>query len=246
MERYFIFRIKGKRDLSEGKGMKCEIVYEDDEILIVHKPAGLATQSARVGQPDAVSELKGYLAKKNRNASPYLGVVHRLDQPVEGLLAFAKTPKSAAALSKQLTQGALNKQYLAYVCGKPPLERGELVDTLRKEGNLAQVITGRESQYQDGKSAKLSYQVLHEKVMEDQILSILEIHIETGRFHQIRAQLSHAGWPILGDQKYGNEVSEGFAKKLGMKSVALCACRLECRHPATGKKLSWECKPEWS
>ena len=225
--------------------MKCEIVYEDGEILVVHKPAGLATQSARVGQGDVVSELKGYLAKKGQKASPYLGVVHRLDQPVEGLLAFAKTPKAAAALSRQLTQGTLNKQYLACVCGKPPMESGELVDILRKEGNLAQVITGRESQYQDGKNARLSYRVLDEKVFEDQVLSFLEIQIETGRFHQIRAQLSHAGWPIVGDQKYGNEASNTLAKRLGMRSVALCACKLECMHPVTGKKMSVERKPEW-
>jgi len=85
--------------------MRCEIIYEDDEMLTIHKPAGLATQSSSAWQADAVSELKNYLSKKGIS---YLGVIHRLDQPVEGLLVFAKTPEAAAMLSKQLQQGTLN------------------------------------------------------------------------------------------------------------------------------------------
>lgn len=286
--------------------MKCEIIYEDKEILVVHKPAGLATQSGSVGQADVVSELKSYLAKQGKNGgTPYLGVVHRLDQPVEGLLLFAKTPKAAAALTKQLNQGTLNKKYLAMVCGKPCPEEGELRDFLRKDGNRAEVVTGEEAKYSDAKLAKLSYRViygqddnaasqceassqdgkmaLHHTAsdQEGKVASqcevssqdakaashretcdqegktdmsrmergieyaVLEVRIETGRFHQIRTQLSHAGFPILGDRKYGNDVSNALSEKLGLRSVALCACELECRHPMTGKKLSWTCKPKW-
>ena len=114
--------------------MKTKIVYEDREILVVQKPAGLATQTARIGQPDVVSELKGYLADQQRKSMQsktaargeiYLGIVHRLDQPVEGLLVFAKTKPVAAALTKQLSSGILNKQYYAVICGKPLSKEGE-------------------------------------------------------------------------------------------------------------------------
>ena len=102
--------------------MRTEILYEDKSIVVVRKPAGLAVQSAGIGQPDVVSELKSYLAKlpgavRSGKGEPYLGIVHRLDQPVEGLLVFAKDKKAAAALSKQLTEGALNKHYYAVLCG---------------------------------------------------------------------------------------------------------------------------------
>lgn len=100
-------------------------------------------------QPDVVSELKSYLAKlpgagRPGKGEPYLGIVHRLDQPVEGLLVFAKDKKAAAALSKQLTEGALNKHYYAVLCGYPDCPEGDLVDYLRKEGNVAVAVTGRE------------------------------------------------------------------------------------------------------
>lgn len=239
--------------MREAKKMKCEIIYEDGEILVIRKTAGLATQSGAVGQTDAVSELKGYLARQAKGTGgkgagePYLGVVHRLDQPVEGLLVFAKTPKSAAALTKQLGKGTLNKKYLALVSGKPCPEEGTLVDYLRKDGGRAEVVTGKESKYPDAKQAKLSYRTLPESDEHKKLPahSVLEIEIETGRFHQIRAQLSHAGWPIAGDRKYGNVSSDALARELGIGPVALCACELECRHPATGKQMSWSCKPKW-
>lgn len=216
-----------------------------------HKPAGLATQSAKVGQPDAVSELKKYLGKKE----PYLGIVHRLDQPVEGLLVFAKTKAAAAHLTKQLEAGSLNKQYYATVCGKPEAESAELVDYLLKEGNLAKVVPKSTPQ---AKKAVLQYKVLECRAMSGETercgasthveaepgtarnLTTLDIHIDTGRFHQIRAQLSHAGWPILGDSKYGTAQSTEISKKLGIRNVALFAYKLEFVHPATGKPMEYK------
>ena len=222
--------------------MRCDVIYEDEDLIVIHKPAGLATQSSFVGQPDAVSELKSHLARKGGGKAPYLGVVHRLDQPVEGLLVFAKTPRAAAGLSKQLTRGTLHKTYLAAVCGTPPSQEGELLDFLRKEGSVARVVTGREGQYPDAKQARLFYRVLQ---VPDGSLTVLEVRIETGRFHQIRAQLAHAGWPILGDQKYGTEASASLARQRGISSVALCASRLSLRHPVTQKDLSWSFEPAW-
>ncbi len=142
--------------------MKTEILYEDNSILVIRKPAGLAVQSAGIGQPDVVSELKSHLAKLPDAGSrglgkgePYLGIVHRLDQPVEGLLVFAKDKKAAAALSKQLAEGALNKHYYAVLCGYPDCPEGDLVDYLRKEGNVAVAVTGREQGFADAKIAVL-------------------------------------------------------------------------------------------
>lgn len=225
-------------------------------MLVYHKPAGLATQSAKIGQPDVVSELKKYLAGQGAGAGtdsngagakgvqgrrttngnktvtePYLGIVHRLDQPVEGLLVFAKTKAAAANLTKQLEAGSLNKQYYATVCGKPVAEAGELVDYLLKEGNLAKVVSQGTS---GAKKAVLQY-----KVLESGDISRLDIHIDTGRFHQIRVQLAHAGWPILGDSKYGTEKSLQVSRQQGVRNVALFAYKLEFVHPKTGKKCEY-------
>lgn len=219
--------------------MKTKIMYEDEQVLVCHKPAGLATQSARVGQPDVVSELKKHLVAKESGGSPkrtepYLGIVHRLDQPVEGLLVFAKTKSAAAHLTKQLEAGSLNKQYYATVCGNPDTEAGELVDYLLKEGNLAKVVAQGTPL---AKKAVLQYKVLERDLTAS--VSRLDIHIDTGRFHQIRCQLAHAGWPILGDSKYGTPQSLEVSGQQGLRNVALLAYRLEFIHPKTGKKCEY-------
>ena len=217
--------------------MRCEILYEDETIIVIRKPAGLATQSAKVGEPDAVSELKKYLAE-NGQKNPYIGVVHRLDQPVEGLLVFAKTKDAAAGLTKQLSTGTLNKKYYALVCGKPEAEEGELVDYLVKEQSLAKVVPEGTP---DAKKAVLQYKVL--KRMPEG-LALLDIHIDTGRFHQIRVQMSNAGMPLLGDMKYGSDASVAFSREVGVRFVALYAYHLEFKHPITKKVMSYELQPE--
>lgn len=220
--------------------MKTEIIYEDKELLVVRKPAGLATQTARVGQADAASELK------NHFKSPYLGIVHRLDQPVEGLLVFARTRGAAAALSGQLAEGTLNKEYYAVICGKPPEEQGELVDYLYKDilnTGRAVVVEERElSRFPGAKKAVLQYRLLQYR--EETDLSLMEIHIDTGRFHQIRAQMSHAGMALLGDAKYGDDAAQKRGRKLGISHVALCAYYIEFWHPVKKKKMCFQIKPE--
>jgi len=228
--------------------MQCEIVYEDQEILVIHKPSGLATQSAGVGQMDVVSELKAYLSRqmdKQEKKPPYLGIIHRLDQPVEGLLVFAKTTSSAAALTKQLGSGELNKQYLAVVLGRPD-EDACLTDYLRKDKDRAQVVTEQQEKYPDAKVATLRYKVLKtaESFLHTEI-SLLRVQIETGRFHQIRAQLSHAGYPILGDRKYAVSQSMELSKALQIQSVLLCADKLQIIHPGNRKKMEWTISPSW-
>ena len=235
--------------------MRTKIIYEDNDIIIVHKPAGLATQTAHVGQQDVVSELKNYLAKNSsgagmagtagvkggRNAGqfPYLGIVHRLDQPVEGLLVFAKTKESAAKLTKQLSGGTLNKQYYAIICGKLSEKSGELVDYLIKEGNAGRIGKPEEK---EAKQAILQYKWV--KDLEEEC-SLVDVHIETGRFHQIRLQMAHAGHPILGDLKYGTQDSIELSWKHQVRNVALYAYRIDLHHPANGKKLSFSIYPEF-
>lgn len=226
--------------------MKTKIIYEDAHIIVAHKPAGLATQTSKVGQADMVSELKNHLASAQKGQAIYLGLVHRLDQPVEGLLVFGKNKQAAAALTKQLGQGTLNKHYYAVICGKPSGDSGELVDYLYKDvvkEGKALIVTGQQEQYPDAKKAVLQYRIVKEISTESAIF-MADIHIDTGRFHQIRSQMAHAGLPLLGDSKYGSEQSMALSRELGIRNVALCAYSLELIHPATGKKLSFAVEPE--
>ena len=217
--------------------MQTQIVYEDEAVLVIRKPAGLATESTGIGQKDVVSELKNYVAKKNPGKMPYLGVVHRLDQPVEGLLVFAKTKKAAENLTAQLGKGTLKKEYLAVVCGKVPENSGRLVDYLAKEKGMGVVKDAADPQ---AKKAVLTYM----KKAETEKFTLLAVQIETGRFHQIRAQLSHAGFPILGDEKYGSEESKELSREKKIRFTALCAASLSFRHPVAGKVMTFTTMPQ--
>lgn len=233
--------------------MQTQIVYEDEAVLVIRKPAGLATESAGIGQKDVVSELKNYVAKKNPGKMPYLGIVHRLDQPVEGLLVFAKTKKAAENLTAQLGKGTLKKEYLAVVCGKVPENTGRLVDYLEKEKGMAVVKNAADAKTEkdvdaqaekaadpQAKKAVLTYT----KKAETEKFTLLAVQIETGRFHQIRAQLSHAGFPILGDEKYGSEESKELSREKKIRFTALCAASLSFRHPVTGKTMAFTQTPQ--
>ncbi len=260
--------------------MRTKIIFEDADIIVIHKPAGLAVQTAHIGQQDVVSELKNYLAaeknaagkpekkddgqkgKRRAGGPPYLGIVHRLDQPVEGLLVFGKTPAAAAALSGQLQSADFCKEYLAAVCGKPAAAGGELVDYLGKKDGRAVVyndvravrngsggvdvraVRNGSNDAEGAKKAVLHFEVTAENESAEGMISLLKVQLETGRFHQIRAQLSRAGSPILGDVKYGNEKSLEVSKKLGIKNTALCACRLIFTHPVTKKKMEYTVSPD--
>lgn len=257
--------------------MKTEILYEDGNLLVVRKPAGLATQTAGVGKADVVSELKNYLAASGGAKPPYLGVIHRLDQPVEGLLVFAKNRQAAGALTKQLAgqpQEAgqiLHKRYYAVLYGNPSQREGELVDNMYRdasEGRAVIVECGMKSdedgavreRQRDGMKDQtagtgeaggrlLKRAVLHYKILQtvrtwsgDEI-SLADIQIKTGRFHQIRAQMAHAGMPLLGDEKYAGEAAKACSRRMGVRTVALCAGSLSFVHPKTGKKLHFETGP---
>ncbi len=231
-----------------------EILYEDEDVIVCRKPAGLATETARVGQADVASELKKGLAArrrktgKTREGEPYLGMVHRLDQPVEGLLVFGKSREVTAKLSAQLGGGSFHKRYRAVVCGELPQKEGELVDFLYKNReNRAVVTTEQEALSRGARRAVLRYRVLGVRSLPagscEESISLLEISIDTGRFHQIRAQMAHAGHPLLGDRKYGEERSLLLSGELGVKNVALCACEIAFSHPVTGRTLQFTAEP---
>ena len=222
------------------------IIFEDKDILVCHKAAGIAVQNARIGAADMESSLKNYLALKNTETVPYLGVVHRLDQPVEGVLVFAKNKKAAAGLTRQITTGNIVKEYLAVTDRMSEKRQGRLEDYLIKNGrtNTSEVVTSKTS---GAKKAVLDYEVIHQ-ISDERTESgkriLIKIHLETGRHHQIRVQMAHAGMPLLGDSKYGSEEDKEFSRQIGVKNVALCAFRLQFIHPATGKNMKFERMPE--
>lgn len=222
------------------KNMNSRILYEDDRILVCYKPAGFAVQSGQIGRMDMESELKNYLAEKQK-ALPFLGVIHRLDQPVEGLLVFAKDAQTAAELNRQLTKGEIRKKYYAAVCGKLPDKETLLVDYLIKDNRTGMAkITGKETA--GAKKAVLRF--TRSDYSEEADSSLAEIEIDTGRFHQIRVQMAHAGFPLLGDQKYGTQEAKKQSEAMGIKNVALCAYKLEFGHPADGKRRCFQIMPQ--
>lgn len=222
------------------------ILYEDEHILVVFKPSGIATQTSRVGQQDMVSELKNYLARKNGdNKEPYLGLVHRLDQPVSGILVFAKTKTAAAMLSHELESGDFSKYYYAIVMGSPNKEKDILIDYIYKDGhNNQSYVVGDD--FPEAKKAVLEYRKLKTLVAleENEEATLMEIKLLTGRHHQIRVQLSNAKLPILGDTKYGTMKSKDFSNTSACRNLALCAHKLRFRHPMTGEEMTFEKDPE--
>lgn len=220
------------------------IIYEDAHIIICHKPAGIATQTSRIGSQDMVSMLKNHLADRHhiqgsavQGGAPYLAVVHRLDQPVEGLLVFAKTPKAAKELNRQLTSSGFQKHYLALVSGTPEPPEGTLTDYLIRDGrtNTSRVC---EQNTPGAKLARLHYKT---KEVRDHI-SLVEIRLDTGRHHQIRVQMAHLGCPLIGDRKYSGDNALPGKGSAGDSAgpLRLCAYRLDFMHPASGKAMTFE------
>lgn len=221
--------------------MDLKIVYEDEDVIVCDKPSGIATQTAKLGSMDMVSLLKNYLYKKEKKSAPYLAVIHRLDQPVEGLLVFAKTPFAAKELNRQLNSDRFGKYYMARLEGVPAEPRGHLEDYLVKDAksNTSRVAGAGDK---DAKKAVLDYEVLETYNLEEKEESLVKIQLGTGRHHQIRVQMANMRCPIHGDTKYNPAAGQ----KSGWQKIALCAYRLEFNHPRTKKQLTFEKKPEWA
>ncbi len=223
---------------------KWEILYEDNEVIVVRKPAGLDSQESRGIGPDMVSELRRYLMTGTRGAAgtpgkaPYIGVVHRLDRQVSGILVYAKTKRAAAFLSSEIRGRRFRKVYYAVVCGVPEGEQGIFKDALVKDPGRNYSRTAEPGK-EAGSEAELSWQKLETADDGGMPLTLLRILLGTGRHHQIRVQFSSRGLPLWGDVKY----NPAFAGQKGVQP-ALCAAELGFSHPVTGKQMSFRIRPE--
>lgn len=216
--------------------MGLNIIFEDEQILVVKKDAGIPVQAGRLRIMDLQGLIKNELYKRNRKGGePYLGLIHRLDQPVEGVMVFAKTPFAAGALSEQVTDGRMKKHYLALLCGKPAEDSGKLVDYLIKDGRTNTSYAAEQAS-KDAKRSELNYQVLK----RGETTTLVEIELLTGRHHQIRVQMANAGWPLYGDTKY----NPSFQKVTEPVQTALCAYKLSFVHPRSKKVMEFCIKPD--
>jgi 23S rRNA pseudouridine1911/1915/1917 synthase len=219
---------------SELTDLPLRVLYEDNHLIAVCKPAGLLTQADHSGQPNLLDAVKHWLAV--RYAKPgnvYVGLLHRLDRPVPGVVLFAKTSKAAGRLSEQFRQRTVTKIYLARVHGVLRPAAGRLVHFhSHREGERAVRLLDTASE--NTKTASLIY----ETRWIDHGQSVVEVQLETGRKHQIRAQLAQTGHPILGDALYGSRQPAREAR------ISLCAMQLSFKHPTSKLALSVSIPPE--
>jgi len=210
------------------------IIYEDNHILVVEKPCNVASQGDETGDKDMLTLYKEYIKEKyNKPGNVYLGLVHRLDRPVGGIMVFAKTSKAASRLSESIRTKDFNKTYLAIVYDQNNnlKSQDEYEDYMIKNETLNKSMVCNKEKH-GAKLAKLSYEVLSEY----DNLKLVRIDLETGRHHQIRVQFSSHGYPLYGDQKYG----------IGPKGeqIALWAYKVSFKHPTKDEILTFECKPK--
>jgi 23S rRNA pseudouridine1911/1915/1917 synthase len=191
------------------------ILYHDNHLLVVDKPAEVATQ------PDLTEMAKAWVKHKyHKEGAVFLHPIHRLDKPVSGLVLFARTSKALSRLQEQMRERKIEKTYLAWVEGSPPEDEGQLIHRL-EHGSFQAYVSPK------GKEAILEYKVVQKKGG----LTLLEIRLVTGRYHQIRAQLAEIGCPIVGDEKYGS-------RRPWPKGIALHHAKMCFTHPVTKEVLT--------
>lgn len=203
---------------------KINIIYEDNHLLVVEKPVNIPVQKDSTSDIDLITLLKDYRIKnENKKGDAYIGLVHRLDRPVGGIMVFAKTSKSASRLSDQIRQNNFHKTYYAVVNGKPQKE-GTFEDYLIKnEKENKSYVTIKDK----GKYSCLKYKLINTK----DNLSLVKINLITGRSHQIRVQFSTREYPLVGDSKYGNNPNN--------INIALFANSITFTHPTTKEELTF-------
>lgn len=211
--------------------MRLKILFEDRDIIVVVKPRGISSQSSSGFEEDMVS-----LLKKHLGSDSYVGVIHRLDKPVYGIMVYGKNKRSTDILSNELSQKNIEKTYEALVEGCPSNKQGELRDFVKKyDNNTSRVV---EKNITGAKEAILNYLVLDSFQRDDMCIARLKINLVTGRHHQIRLQCATHGFPIFGDHKYNKRLSK--EKVEYDKVLALAAVNLSFKHPKTNKKLNYK------
>ena len=213
---------------------ELKVIFEDNHIIVVEKIPNIPSQEDKTGDIDMLSIVKKYVKEKyNKPGNVYIGLVHRLDRPVGGVMIFAKTSKAAARLSNQVREKVFKKKYITVVDGKFDVKKGILEDYLYKDerNNMSKVV---KKEKKNAKLAKLDFEVL--KYNEIKNLSLVKVNLHTGRHHQIRVQLSNFVHSIFGDQKYGTR-GKG-------KQIALWANELTIEHPITKEQMTFISVPE--
>ena len=213
-----------------------KVLYEDNHIIVVVKEPNIPSQSDKTGDIDMLTLVKKYIKEKyNKPGEAYIGLIHRLDRPVGGTMVFARTSKAASRLSEQIRNKTFKKKYLAVVDGNFNEKKGTLIDYLYKDerNNISKVVAETKK---NSKRAELDYEVLNYD--EKRNLSLVKIDLHTGRHHQIRVQMAHAGHSLFGDQKYG-------VRGKG-KQIRLWAYEIEFVHPITKELLKFTDFPDWS
>ncbi|MEX0994791.1 MAG: RluA family pseudouridine synthase [Balneolaceae bacterium] len=212
-----------------------QILYEDENLLVVNKPSNLLSQKDATGDPDLLTLCKSYLQKKNpeKTGNPYLGLLHRLDRPVSGLMILAKTKNSAAVLSEQIRKRKIRKVYHAVVHGEVP-PNGNWVHPLKKDPQRNYVVVTTPDNKQ-AKVAELSF--IRVSYSQQENLSFVKINLLTGRPHQIRVQFAAEGYPVFGDSKYGSHVNH-------QNKLALHSSQVMFYHPVNQKSMKLSIPPE--
>lgn len=201
-----------------------KVLYEDNHIIVVLKDANVLSQSDNTKDLDMLTMVKNYIKEKyNKPGNVYVGLVHRLDRPVGGIMVFAKTSKAAKRLSKAIKENEVTKKYLAIVKGLLNKKEGSLENyILKDEATHNSIITDKNN----GKYSLLDYKIIDEK----DNLSLVDITLHTGRHHQIRVQFSNINHPLYGDQRYGS---------MDKCQIALYAYKLEFIHPVTKENMEF-------
>jgi 23S rRNA pseudouridine1911/1915/1917 synthase len=209
------------------------VLYEDNHLLVVNKPAGIPTQSDRSGGINLLDLCREYIrVTRGKKGDVFLGMVHRLDHPVGGVIVFARTSKAAARLSAQFRNGEVDKRYRAVVEGYVSGDC-ELTHYLVRDGSLTRALS---DPIPGAREAQMRYTAIESGADA----SLIDITLLTGRKHQIRAQLRAIGHPVLGDRKYGSRIS------FGEDRIALMCRSLEFTHPTRGERMRFEAgEPEW-
>lgn len=210
---------------STGTRPDIPVLYEDNHLLVIDKPAGVLSQEDHTGDPDVLNLCKSYIKEKyNKPGKVFLGLVHRLDRPVGGVMVIARTSKAASRLSEQIRKRRMGKTYWAYVHGQTDMF-GELVHFIEKD-NKSNTVKAYKSPKKNAKESRLNFIT----VKQNKKASIVEVDLITGRPHQIRAQFAAEGHPLWGDYRYGDPSEQG-------RDIALRAVKLEFAHPTTKELL---------